>query len=179
MNFFIKIPQGNIKKALQHACVFILLALVSGGCSVYSFKQGSIPPEVKTISIANIYNESGGGPANLGQIFTEKLKTYYQQNSRLSIVKENGDWQLEGKIVSYQTMPIAPQGDKAALNRLTIRVQVKFVSTVDEKAGFDQAFSFFDDYPQNQTLTMVEGELISKISEQIVFDIFTKTTSNW
>ena len=97
----------------------------------------------------------------------------------MSIVNDNGDWQLEGKIVSYQVLPISIQGDKGAANRLTIRLQIKFINTNDEKLNFDQGFSFFQDYEANQTLTLVETNLIQEISERIVFDIFNKTTSNW
>lgn len=160
----------------------LFLFLLSGAlqsCGVYSFKQGSIPPEINTISIANINNESGGGPPNLGQIFTEKLKLYYQQNSRLQLVNSNGDWQVEGRVVTYQTTPIAPQGNNAALSRLTITLQIKFINTFDTKANFEQAFSFFENYPQNQTLTQVQDELIQVISDQIVIDVFNKTTSTW
>lgn len=159
--------------------LFILLC----GCGVYSLKSGSIPVEVKTISIDNVYNEFGGGPANISQIFTEKIKNYYQQNSRLEIVKSNGDWQLEPKIVGYTITPVAPIGGAGNLtstyNRLTIRVQVKFTNTLDEKANFDQSFSFFSDYDKDQSLSRVEAEKIDEISERIVFDIFTKTASNW
>ena len=60
----------------KYQILVLFLLIIATGCGVYSFQQGSIPPEVQTISIANIYNESGGGPSNLGQIFTEKLKSY-------------------------------------------------------------------------------------------------------
>lgn len=159
--------------------VMVLGSVFLTSCGIYSFKQGSIPPDIKTISVANIYNESGAGPPNIGQTFTEKLKGYYQQNSRLTLVNSNGDWQLEGKIVSFQTLPIAPQADKGAANRLTIRLQVKFTNVSDQKANFDQAFSFFADYEQSQSLQNVQDDLIQTISDQIVFDIFTKTTSTW
>ena len=169
----------TVSTIIKYYTSILCLLFILSSCGIYSFQQGSIPPEVQSISIANIYNESGGGPSNLSQNFTEKLKSYYQQNSRLSIATTNGDWQLEGKIVSYQVMPIAVQGAKGAANRLTMRVQIKFINNNDPKANFDQAFSFFSDYPAEQTLTLVENELIETITNQIVFDIFTKTTSNW
>jgi hypothetical protein len=159
--------------------VSFLVTIAFTSCGIYSFKQGSIPPEIKTVSIANIYNESGGGPANISQIFTEKLKNYYQQNSRLLVVNSNGDWQLEGKITSYQTSPAAPQGNTSALSRLTINLQIKFINPSDERANFEQGFSFFENYDPAQTLTLVETDLIQLISDQIVIDIFNKTTSNW
>lgn len=160
-----------------------LCTLLLAGCGVYSLKSGSIPTEVKTISIDNVFNEVGGGPANISQLFTEKIKSYYQQNSRLEIVKNNGDWQLEPKIVGYSISPVAPIGGSAnlssAYNRLTIRMQAKFINTLDEKANFDQSFSFFYDYEKDKSLSNVEAQAIEEISEKIVFDIFTKTASNW
>lgn len=170
-----------MQKIFKAALLILFTALSS--CGIYSLKSGSIPVEVKTISIDNVYNERGGGPANISQIFTEKIKGYYQQNSRLEIVKSGGDWQLEPKITGYDVMPIAAIGGDAnqssALNRLTIRLQVKFTNTLDVKANFDQNFSFFKDYSKDQSLARVESEYIDEISEKIVFDIFTKTTSNW
>ncbi len=165
---------------------FIILSIsmmALSSCGIYSLKSGSIPVEVKTISIDNVYNERGGGPANISQLFTEKIKGYYQQNSRLQIIKSNGDWQLEPKIVGYDLTPVAPiggsQNQSSSFNRLTIRLQVKFTNTLDEKANFDQSFSFFEDYAKDQSLASIETELIDRISEKIVFDIFSKTTSNW
>ena len=172
-----------ISKYLYLNITLSLCVLLLGGCGVYSLKSGSIPNEVKTISIDNVYNEVGGGPANISQVFTEKLKNYYQQNSRLEIVKNNGDWQLESKIVGYAISPVAPIGGSAnnssAFNRLTIRIQAKFVNTLDEKANFDQSFSFFYDYAKDLSLSSIEGQAIDEISERIVFDIFTKTASTW
>lgn len=157
------------------------LFFVITSCGVYSLKSGSIPLNVKTISIDNVFNESGGGPANISLFFTEKLKNYFQQNSRLEIIKSNGDWQLESKIVGYSISPVAPIGNTqtSASNRLTITLNVKFNSMVDEKANYEQRFSFFSDYERDKSLSQVENELIDFISDRIVFDVFTKTTSNW
>lgn len=156
----------------------------SAGCKVvnYSFTGTTIRPDIKTISVANFINNSGGGPANISQNFTERLKEYYQQNSTLKIAPPNGsaDLQLDGAITGYELTPIAPtQGQFASLNRLTVRVQVKFVNTKDETESFDAPFSFYADFPQERTLTAVENELLTVIFDQIVLDIFNKSVANW
>lgn len=151
-------------------------------CGVYSLREGSIDPRVTSVSIGLFMNESGGGPPTLPQIFTEKLRLYYQQNSRLAVLSENGDWRLEGKIIGYQVVPVAPtsnQTQSAGLNRLTIQVSTVFVNTINEKDNFDQVFSFYADFQQDQSLSTVEDQLIDEILNQIILDIFTKTTSNW
>jgi hypothetical protein len=153
----------------------ILFSYTSCGVVKYSFTGTTIRQDVKTISVANFINNSGGGPANITQNFTERVKEYYQQNSTLKIGPTDGtaDLQLEGAITGYDLTPIAPtQGQFASLNRLTVRVQVKFTNTKDETENFDAPFSFYADFPQERTLTAVENELLTVIFDQIVLDIF-------
>lgn len=53
--------------------------------------------------------------------------------------------------------PQAPTSDdKAGLNRLTLKIQFSLVNRLDETKNFDQEFNFYQDFPQNQTLTQVE-----------------------
>ncbi|HSZ72111.1 MAG TPA: LptE family protein [Cytophagaceae bacterium] len=159
---------------------FLLLSVLFSGCGVYNFTGGAIPPDIKTISIPVFYNESGSGPPTITQTLTEKLKDYYQSNSKLLIVQTNGDWQLSGYITKYTVAPLAPLANEtAAQTRLTIAVQVNFINTKDEKQNFSQVFPFYKDFNQNQSLSSVESDLVDFILNQIVFDIFTKTTSNW
>ncbi|TAH24897.1 MAG: hypothetical protein EAZ07_08535 [Cytophagales bacterium] len=168
--------------------IFILLSLpfiisLITSCGIYSLKSGSIALEVKSITINNVYNEFGGGPANISQVFTEKLKNFYLQNSRLEIIKSGGDWEIDPKIVGYTISPVAPIGgstnQSSSFNRLTIRLQVKFTNNLDEKANFDQVFSFFEDYDKDKSLSSIESTIIDQISDRIVQDVYTKTTSNW
>ena len=159
-----------------------LSLIILSSCKIsYSFTSGNFSEEIKTVSIQNFYNNSGAGPANLGDLFTESLKDYYQQNTRdLSIVNEFGDLQLEGKIASYTVSPVSPQANEiSALTRLTINVQTKFLNTKDEKQNFDKNFSFYADFAQEKNLSDVEDELINEIFEQIILDIFNKTQEDW
>jgi hypothetical protein len=88
--------------------------------------------------------------------------------------------QLEGTITAYEVTPTAPTAnDQAAFNRLTITIQVKFTNNKDEEKNFDQSFSFFKDFPQNQTLSQVESRLIPVILDQLVQDIFNKSAGDW
>ncbi|MCK5368758.1 MAG: LptE family protein, partial [Cyclobacteriaceae bacterium] len=84
---------------IRHIYIIFQLMIVLTGCGVYSFTGANISPEIKTISIQTFYDEVGTGPPNLSQLFTEKIKDYYQQNTSLSIVSSEGDLQLEGNIV--------------------------------------------------------------------------------
>ncbi len=171
-------------KALN-LCLFLSLLLHSTGCSVYSFTGTSMDfSKIKTISVNNFYNNAGTGPANLAQTFTERMRDYYQSNTPLKIVTGNSDLHIEGAIIGYDVTPVAPTGNQgtqvqASLNRLTMRVQVKYVNTQNEEENFDQAFVAYEDFPQNRTLSQVERELITVISDRIVFDVFNRSVANW
>jgi hypothetical protein len=168
----------TIKGLLISSLAFLIIFF--SGCGVYNLTGGSIAPDIKTISIPVFYNESGSGPPNISQILTEKLKDYYQSNSKLSILTSNGDWQLSGYVSQYTVTPLAPLANEtAAQSRLTIGVKVDFINTKDEKQNFSQVFPFYKDFNQSQSLSSVETDLVDAILNQIVFDIFTKTTSNW
>jgi hypothetical protein len=172
----------NLKFKIQHSVYYALCILLTS-CGVYSLKSGSIPPDVKSISIQTFINEAGG-PTSLAQNLTEKTRSYYQQNSRLVVIPNEGDWQMEGRITVYSVVPMAPnavagQTGSSNLNRLTITANVKFVNTKNEKENFESPFTFYADFQQTQSLSQVESGLVETILNAIVLDIFTKTTSNW
>ncbi len=167
--------------------LFFLLLLpffvILQGCGVYSFTGANVSPDVKTVSIPNFANQANQGPSNLSQIFSEQMRDYFQRNTNLTLVRTGGDLQFEGAIITYEVLPAAIQRedgqDIAALNRLTIRVQMRYTNNVQPEQNFDQSFSFFRDFPQEQSLQQVEGVLIEEISEQIIVDIFNKSVANW
>ena len=155
-------------------------------CGVYSFTGASISADVKTISIQNFYNNASLGPSTMSTVFTEKIKDYYQQNTSLTLVDDEGDLQLEGAIVDYRLTPVAPsaaQGnnvDFSSLPRLTITVSAAYINTQDDQYDFDRNFSFFVDFDQNTSdLAANEDDFLDEIFEQIVLDIFNSSVANW
>lgn len=146
----------------------------------YSFSGASIPPEAKTVSVQYFQNNASLAPPTLSQTFTEALRDKLSSQTRLGLVNKEGDLAFEGSVTSYTTAPIAIQStDQAALNRLTITVNVKYTCSFDEKKNFEQSFSRFSDYPSTKSLTAVENELITDINQQIVQDIFNRTLNDW
>ncbi len=144
------------------------------------YSLSGISTTANTIQVGNFVNQAPNGPANLGQDFTERLKEYYQRNSSLSIVENNGELIINGYIARYDVVPIAnTSNDEAAQNRLEISVSVDFVDTIENTNSFNQSFSFFFDFSQEQTLDQVEPVAVDEIFEQIILDIFSKTLTNW
>ncbi len=167
-----------VKKTWLLLLMFPLFGLVGSGC--YSFKGASLDPNLKTIQILNFPVQAAGGPINLSLTFNEKLKEYFQRNTSLKIANSNPDLLIEGAITGYDVTPQAPTSDdKGGLNRLTIKIEVKLSNAKDESKNFEQEFSFYRDFAQNQTLSSVEKQLIPIILDQIVLDIFNKTAGEW
>lgn len=170
---------------LYSLLAFLVLAT---SCGIYSFNGASIDyNETKTISIANFINESGSGPPNMGNTFTEGLKDYFQRRTKLELVQKQGDIQFEGAVANYTVRPQAisssgnsNQADGTGLMRLTISVQVVFTNTKNEEENLQQGFSFYSDYdPANTTLNAVEDDLVEEIFEQLYFDIFQASVAQW
>lgn len=163
--------------------------LLIQSCSVkYSFTGTNINYETtKTFSVENFFNDSGGGPANMEQRFTESIKEYYQRNTQLELIKNNGDLQFAGAINRYTLTPIAAVAsdnpnlpDRAGQMRLAISIEVEYTNSNNEEENIKQSFSFFQDYdPRNTTLLDVENRLVEEIFKNIIQDIFTATVANW
>lgn len=163
---------------------FLVLGTVLSGCGVYSFSGTSISPDIKTLSISTFPNNYGQGPSFLSQSITTSFRDYFQRNTNLQMVPRDGDLQMEGQIIGYDFTPVAPQVqdgiDVASLNRLTIRIQVKFTNTKDPKQNFDQAFSGFQDFPQNLNPNQVtESQIRLIVVDRILPEVFNKSVANW
>jgi hypothetical protein len=165
------------------------LMFLTGACKVeYSFTGTTIDYNVtQTFSVDNFFNDSGGGPANMGQLFTEELKDFFQRNTQLELIRNSGDLQFSGAITRYVITPQATVSsqnpntpDRAGQMRLTIAVQVDYVNMTNEEENLSQTFSFYQDYdPRVTSLLQVETELIETIFDNIIQDIFNTTVANW
>lgn len=180
INYLTYFNFGMKPNKLQTAnCLLLTIyCLLLSGC--YTFRGASLDPNLKTIQIQNFQFQTAGGPPNLSLQFTEKLKEYFQRNTSLKTTNINPDLMFEGAITGFTVEPkAASSDDKGGLNRLTITISVKFTNAKNDEKSYDQEFSFYQDFAQTQTITAVQGELVPKILDQIVLDIFNKTAGEW
>ena len=160
--------------------IVLLLALVCQGCGFYSFTGASIPPEAKTVSVQYFPNQAQLINPTLSNDFTTALRDAMMNQTSLDMVDSGGDLAFEGEITDYRTTPVAiTAGQTAALNRLTITVNVRFVNVFDETKSFETKFSHYEDYPSDQELNSVQESLTGTIIEALVEDIFNKALVNW
>lgn len=158
------------------------MLLVTQSCKIkYSLNGASIPIEAKTVSVTFFANNTTLGSPSLSQKFTEKLRDVVSTQTNLALMKQNGDLQFEGTITDYNVAPVAIQStaDQAALNRLTVTVNVKFTNKFEVAKNFEQSFTRFADYPTSSSLSAQESELLVSINKQLTEDIFNKAFNNW
>jgi hypothetical protein len=167
--------------ARNHLMVYVaaVLSLCTAGCGIYSF-SGASTVGLKTLSVQYFTNRAVLVQPALSQYLTNALIDKCKAQTSLSIVNGIGDASFEGEINEYYTKPITVSADaRAATNRFTITVKVKFTNSVDPELSFEQSFSRYQDYDSNLDLSNVEKELSDKIVVLLIEDIFNKAFVNW
>lgn len=159
--------------------LILIAAFLLTGCGIYSFTGASIPAEAKTVSVQHFPNNANLVNPLLSDMITNTLRDYFMNQTTLDGVNDNGDLAIEGEIVDYKTSPTAITGDQAALNRLTITVNVRFYNRYDESKNFEQKFSQYEDYPSNQELNSIQDNILDNIVQKLCEDIFNKAVVNW
>ncbi|RHJ95322.1 LptE family protein [Parabacteroides bouchesdurhonensis] len=161
---------------------FCILCVVVTACSIsYKFNGASIDyTKIKTISIKDFPNQAALVYPPLSQVFTEALKDIYIRQTRLQLVRSNGDLDLEGEITGYELTPMAVKEDAyASQTRLTITVRVRYSNRVTPDEDFEQTFSAYREFDSNEMLQNVQDSLCKEIVEELVDQIYNATVANW
>lgn len=165
---------------LTRCLLVVLTCCLLSSCGIYSFSGASIPAEAKTVSVQYFPNNAQLVNPLLSNTITNSLNDMFVNQTTLQSVAQNGDLALEGEITGYSTAPIAITGNQtAAMNRLTITVNVRFTNRYDESKNFEQNFSQYQDYPSGQDLNAVQDVLVEEIVNNLCEDIFNRAVVNW
>jgi hypothetical protein len=140
----------------------------------------SISPQIKTISVTYFQNRASLVQPGLSQNLTDALIDKCKAQTGRSLTNGTGDVNFEGAITEYNTKPITVSaGERAAMNRFTITVNVKYTNSVNPELSYEKTFTRYEDYDSNLNLSNVEKELTDKIIVLIVEDIFNAAFVNW
>lgn len=172
---------GWINKIKYTIALFALPLLVMA-CSIsYKFNGSSINyDKVKTISIETFPIKSAYVYAPLGTVFNDELRNIFIRQTRLQLVRANGDLQIDGEITGYNQYNEAVSADGySSKTKLTITVNVRFINNTNHQEDFEQQFSAFRTYDSSQLLTAVQDPLIAEMVQEIVDQIFNATVANW
>ncbi|SRR5690554_2600681 len=152
------------------------------GCGAYSFTGADINYNTtNTVQVNYFQNIAPIVEPGIARDFTQKLQDLLLNQTSLDLVNNNGDLVYEGEITQYYISPITATSDsRAAQNRLTIGINVRFYNTKEPLKDFEQIFSFYYDYPGTMQLTGSQLDAaVDIIFERLTQDIFNKSLANW
>ena len=158
----------------------VTISLLVNSCGVYNF-TGAKPVDAKTFQVNFFQNNAQLIEPGIERTFTLELQDIIQNQTNLNLVSQGGELLYEGEIVDYRITPMTATADqRAAQNRLTISVNVRFSNRNKEDDNFEKRFSFFYDFDANQQL--VGSQLttaLDVIFERITQDIFNESLAKW
>lgn len=161
-------------------CLYFMFILQS--CSVkYSLTGASISPETTSFQVNYFQNNAPLIEPGIERDFTNKLIDLLINQTSLELVKSNGDLVYEGEIVEYRISPTTATADnRAAQNRLTVAVNIRFYDIQDPDADFEKRFSFYYDYAGNvQLIGSQRDTALDEIFERITQDVFNASLAKW
>lgn len=168
-----------MKKTITYS--FILLTFISlNGCKYYNF-TGTGKIDAETFQVNYFINNSELIEPGLDLEFTRALQVLIQSQTNLNLTNSGGDLIYEGEITGFRISPMSATADqRAAQNRVTMTVNLRYTNTKKEEDDFEKSFSFFYDYPADQqlvgpTLSAAKDELFERITQ----DIFNATLAKW
>lgn len=170
-----------MKKLFSVLLVFAIAFLMQG-CGSYSFTGADINYNTtKTVQVNYFQNVAPIVEPGIARDFTQRLQDLLLNQTSLDLVTNNGDLVYEGEITQYYIAPITATSDsRAAQNRLTIAINVRFYNTKEPLKDFEQNFSFYYDYPGTAQLVGPNLEAaVETIFERLTQDIFNKSLANW
>src|SRR3970282_354167 len=145
----------RVRLALIAGSIFRALA----GCR-YSFTGGSVPANLKTISIPIVQDQSGFGDPLFKDRFTEQLVLRFTNDGSLTLAdRTNADSALETIITGVrESATVVKPGEDVSQRRITITARVSFTDLKLRKKLWEKDFSQWGDFPSGATLTQRDEE---------------------
>jgi hypothetical protein len=158
----------------------LLTALIVSSCKYYNF-TGTGKIDADTFQVNYFQNTAELFEPGIDRDFTLALQDLIQNQTNLNLVTSGADLVYEGEIVDFRISPMTATADqRAAQNRVTMSVNVRFINNKKEEDNFEKRFSFFYDYPGNQQLTGPTLQAAKdEMFERITQDIFNESLAKW
>lgn len=169
-----------MRKVLYLLIPIALFALLTACTVQYKFTGTSINYDlIKTIQIDKIVNRAPYGWAPMEAMLNNKLQDVYANQTRLRLVKRNGDIHLAGEIVSYDQFNKGISADGYASQvQLRITVNIRFVNSKTNQQ-WEKQFSATSQYDSTQQLTAVQESLVTEMINDLCDQIFNATVADW
>ncbi len=162
-----------------HLLSFAFCLLIFSSCHVYTFKDVTIPPDVKTVKIGYIENRARYINPQLSPRLSDALQQKISNQTRLIRVNsDDAHYQISGYISHYDVTTSGITSQQAATDRLTVGVHIDLFKSLENKTEhYDISRDF--DFSAGLTLPQAEGQLLDDIIKNVTDEIFNKIFSNW
>ncbi len=167
-----------MKKILSLIAVLLLMP----GCAIsYKFNGASIDySTTHSISIVDFPNMAALVYPPLSNDLSEGIRDLFARQTRLEILRKNGDMELEGEITGYDIAQMAIAADSyASETKLTITVRVRFTNNKKPEDSFEKTYTAFQTFDANKLLTDVQDELCATMITEIAENIYNDTVAKW
>src|SRR3954452_19161914 len=158
---------------------FVPCIILLSSCGIYTFKDVSIPAEVKTIKISYIENKARIVNPQLSPRLTDALQQKISNQTKLTrTTSDDAHYQISGAVTNYSVSYVGVTGKQASQNQLTVGVHIIFRNTLENKTDeFDVSRDF--PFAAGQTLDQAVNSLFPDILKNITDEIFNHIFSNW
>jgi hypothetical protein len=155
------------------------IAIIASSCGPYSFRDATVPPEVKTIKIQLFENRARYVNAQLSARLTDAFNQKVSRQTKLSRTNDDDAHYIVGGYISqYDVTTAGISAQQSATNRLTVGVHIILRKTLDNKTDeYDVSRSF--DFPASLSLPQAEAQLLDDIIRNVSDEIFNRIFSNW
>jgi hypothetical protein len=166
----------TIKHLLSHGAL-VLIACALTSC--YSFRGGSVPEHISTISITSVIDRSGFGDPTFREFCTETLVRRFRSDNTVQVVEDNGDARISPILTRVQDQIVTIQtGDLENQRRIVVAVEVEYFDAVKNKVVWKKTFENFDVY---DVVDATEGRRLAadRAIRRIADDILLAVVSDW
>lgn len=158
-------------------CLLPFGAVVGAGC--YSFTGGSVPPHLKTITIATVADRSGFGQPQWREVATQLLVERFRNDNTLQLVDRDGDAQLRAAITTIAEEPVTLRaGEIERERKIRVTLDVEYFDAVKNRTIFKRSFTSEQFFPVAQAAT-ARDRAIRTALEQIAGDVLLAVISDW
>jgi len=159
-----------------------LFGILINSCSIsYKFNGANVDYNlVKTISVQDFPNYATLVNPTLSATFSDALRNKFIRQTRLKMVNNNADLEIEGEITGYGMKGLAVKEDAyASMTELSVTVKVRYTNNKRPGDNLEQSFTSSQPFSNEFTINDVQDELVPKIIDDLVDQIFNATLGSW
>ncbi len=158
----------------------LVVAAVAALPGCYSFTGGSVPANLKTVTIPLVDDQSGFGEPGLREQFTTELTNLFIKDNSLEVTnRTNADAILEGVLLPITDAPaVVQQNEQVSRRRITMSARFTFTDMKLRKKLWEKTFSNWGEYDSGGGPSQRQAGLQDAM-RKITEDILLETVSGW